>query len=269
MRDQTQLTSVFKRRYAPIEQQAIDAGKQGPWTDVYALAATLYQALTGSPPPDAGARLNKTPVEPPSALGVAIPPGADRALMKALALLPRQRTKDIARLRQGLTADLPRVAEPGRLRRNAGRWVLGILGTFLLGLLVNGTTEFGSRWYEAYSARQQGLREARDQRAFHAAEDADDIAGYRAYLAQCDDAVCAYKPQAEARLARLEAARRAAEAEAKRQAEEVARRAAEAEAKRQAEEVARRAAEASRGRSQTPSRGPGPPGQGPRPQLPR
>jgi serine/threonine protein kinase len=208
VRDNTQLTSVFKRRYAPIEQQAVDGGKQGPWTDVYALAATLYQALTGSPPPDVKARVRKTPVELPSRLGCDIPPGAERALMQALALWPKQRTKDIARLRHGLYADLPRVADPsrapGRSRRNAGRWVLGILGTFLLGLLINTSYDIGSRRLDAYWARVEAEREAQDQRAFAAAEAADDIAAYRD-LRQCHPELCKYRKPAEERIARLEA----------------------------------------------------------------
>jgi len=40
---------------APEQYQA--GGNEGPWTDLYGLAATAYRALTGSPPPPAPARL--------------------------------------------------------------------------------------------------------------------------------------------------------------------------------------------------------------------
>ncbi|MBX3498941.1 MAG: serine/threonine protein kinase [Alphaproteobacteria bacterium] len=50
------MTSVYTPGYAPAEQYAAD-GEQGPWTDIYALAATLYEAITGWPPPDATTRL--------------------------------------------------------------------------------------------------------------------------------------------------------------------------------------------------------------------
>ena len=50
------MTSVYTPGYAPPEQYAAD-GEQGPWTDIYALAATLYEAITGWPPPDATTRL--------------------------------------------------------------------------------------------------------------------------------------------------------------------------------------------------------------------
>ena len=49
-------TVILKKGYAPPEQYLVE-GKQGPWTDVYAMAATIYMGVTGRTPVDSVARL--------------------------------------------------------------------------------------------------------------------------------------------------------------------------------------------------------------------
>ncbi len=66
----TALTAIFTPGYAAAEQMT--SAKQGPWTDIYGLAATLYHAIAGKTPPSAFDRMLDDSYEPLSQLK---PPG--------------------------------------------------------------------------------------------------------------------------------------------------------------------------------------------------
>jgi len=49
-----ELTAIVSRGFAPFEQYSSgNEHTQGPWSDIYAMGATMYQVMTGSPPVDA------------------------------------------------------------------------------------------------------------------------------------------------------------------------------------------------------------------------
>ena len=51
------LSIILKQGFAPLEQYQ-KRGKQGPWTDIYALGATIYNAITGDTLDDPMTRLD-------------------------------------------------------------------------------------------------------------------------------------------------------------------------------------------------------------------
>src|SRR5262249_17766922 len=56
------LTAILTPGYAPLEQYSGE-GKQGPWTDLYAMAGVLYRAVSNKNPPDAVTRIRGDTVE--------------------------------------------------------------------------------------------------------------------------------------------------------------------------------------------------------------
>lgn len=58
------LSAIVKHGYSPPEQYSSRPELQGPWTDIYALSATLYRAISGKLPPDATERLVRDDIQP-------------------------------------------------------------------------------------------------------------------------------------------------------------------------------------------------------------
>jgi serine/threonine protein kinase len=102
------LSVVLKPGYAP-EEQYRSRGRQGPWTDIYALGATFYRAITGRVPSESPDRLAEDNLVPPSHMGIEIPASSEAALMKALAVKADDRFQTVAEFRQAIT---PRSAVP-------------------------------------------------------------------------------------------------------------------------------------------------------------
>lgn len=84
------LDLIVKHGFAPVEQYRRHS-KQGPFTDVYAMGATYYYAITGKVPPDSVERTGEDQLKAPSAFGVLLPAFSERALMKALAVQEKDR----------------------------------------------------------------------------------------------------------------------------------------------------------------------------------
>lgn len=97
------LTTLVSPGYAPFEQyNAEGPGKQGPWTDIYALGASMYKALFGRSPLDAVSRAEERVAGRPDPYMSAVTVGGDeyspqllQAIDRALAFLPNERPQTI------------------------------------------------------------------------------------------------------------------------------------------------------------------------------
>lgn len=96
------MTVVLKHSYAPIEQYT--GHDQGPWTDIYALCATIYYCLTQKLPPRALTRKSGSEDEliPPRKLGAALTAGQEKVLLKGLAVQPCDRWQSIEEFYEAL-----------------------------------------------------------------------------------------------------------------------------------------------------------------------
>jgi hypothetical protein len=139
------LTAVLKPNFAPVEQYGDAAGMaQGPWTDLYALGATIHFMLTGEAPTPAVMRVVNDVRKPlAAARGSAFPRVSARFLAAidwTAAIAPKDRPQSVAALREALGDDEPHAPRPAARQRakRPGRRALLALALAAFGALGGG-----------------------------------------------------------------------------------------------------------------------------------
>jgi serine/threonine protein kinase len=268
------MTAIFTPGYAAAEQMT--SAKQGPWTDIYGLAATIYHAVAGKAPPNAFDRMLDDAYEPLGKLAPAgFSPGILAGIDAGLTVTARDRPQSIAGWRPILamtsapepgatmvmgkaeeapaerksvlgptTIAGPSVASPPPAKSRAGLWA-GIAAVVLLAVGGGGYYAMATRGPDPEMVKARAAAEAAEEARRKAAEEADRLRAEKA------EQEAKAKADQEARLKAEQDAKAKADLEAqaeaaRRQFEEDTRRKVEAEIaekKRAEEEAQRKAAE--------------------------
>ena len=123
----SELTVQYKPDYAPVEQYT--SSGQGPWTDVYTLAATIHYCLTGQHPVESTERMMRQatdgtdPLQPPDNLN----PQQCAALMHALGIRKQERTETMAQFHEELFPPQSPPPPPPPPPPNILEWIRGHL----------------------------------------------------------------------------------------------------------------------------------------------
>lgn len=118
---------ILKPGFAPPEQYQAKS-KQGPWTDIYALCATVYSAITGVLPDESVNRVIEDTVQSPIQIYSDIPERISNTVMKGMSIYPEIRFSNVDELKKALDGE-KKVMEPKkelRVRRMKRTITVGI-----------------------------------------------------------------------------------------------------------------------------------------------
>ena len=145
------LTVIIKPGYSP-EEQYRSRGDQGPHTDVYAIAATMYKMITGITPPDAMERRasieskRKELLVPPHKIDKKISINRENAILNAMNVRIEDRTPDVQTFMEDLNADPPVKRVYGKIKRidlyTWPLWLKILIPSLLSALLIFGVLLF-------------------------------------------------------------------------------------------------------------------------------
>jgi hypothetical protein len=159
------LTGIVKAGYSPHEQYSSDSRRQGPWSDIYALGATLYRAVAGLPPEEVTLRVDQDRMAPAAAAARSTyRPEFLAGIDACLKVRASERPQSVSQLRTLLltpvaapTARVRNLPSTGRLthaagQRRSGQWRLVAAGFLALLAAAYGGFEY-ARWQAAGRGR--------------------------------------------------------------------------------------------------------------------
>lgn len=176
---------VLKPGYSPVEQY--DKGKSiGPWTDIYALGATLYVMLTGTKPDESTNRKIEDSVVAPKELNDLVSENLSNTIMKAMAVERHMRFKSVREFLDALNGERKVIPLDQEKRRRWMKRLSGIVAACVV-LSVMAVILYG-----AFSKKQaaEDLKEATITIWFSVTEDSSEEIAMKSVI---DDFTAKYK----------------------------------------------------------------------------
>jgi len=179
------LSVILKPGYSP-EEQYRSRGEQGPWTDIYSVAATMYRMITGIIPPDALERAVKDDLLPPLKCKVKIRRSKQNALLNALNIPIKGRPQSALEFKESLESNRVKRKRIKASKIDIGKWPLkakltvsfsSIVLCIFITLLATGHINFsiaawGSLFMAESDVRVPRLTNMEYSEALNTAEDA-------------------------------------------------------------------------------------------------
>lgn len=116
--DEKSLSVMLKPGYAP-EEQYRTKGRQGPWSDVYALCSSIYKCITGVTPPEAMERMRQDDLAAPSQMGICISKKVETTLLKGMAVYAEQRIQSMRELYESFYSVEEEISKIGTVTEGA------------------------------------------------------------------------------------------------------------------------------------------------------
>ena len=136
--ESSNFSTIVKPGYAPAEQYRTKS-RQGPFTDLYALGACMYQAATGEKPQESLARAMHDDLRPPKELNPEVPEYLSDIIMKAMAMDEDERfqsSEEFMKALKGHQIDKTPAKKKPTKKKKTGNSVLKMAVAVVLTLLL-------------------------------------------------------------------------------------------------------------------------------------
>ena len=143
--EDSQLTIILKPGFAPPEQYE-RVNEQGPWTDIYALGATLYYMATGQKPEESTNRRVQDDLVPPMQRNPDIPEHLNNAILKAMAVDRHLRFAGCADFEQAILGEKRVFTPQAEKKKRSHRRLAAVLACVLA--VTVGLGLFAARYHE-------------------------------------------------------------------------------------------------------------------------